>query len=40
MAIGVGNDVATARRAAEERIGRIKADGMFHRTDIGKAAIK
>lgn len=39
MVIGRGRDAAEARRRAEDRIARIEAPGLFHRNDIGKAAL-
>ncbi|MEZ5190846.1 MAG: phosphoribosylamine--glycine ligase [Schumannella sp.] len=38
--VGVGSDLAAARDAAYEAIGRIRLQGSFYRTDIAHAAIE
>ncbi|MBD5370274.1 MAG: phosphoribosylamine--glycine ligase [Bacteroides sp.] len=39
MVVGAGETLAEANAGVLADIGRIKADGLFHRTDIGKAAL-
>ncbi len=40
MVVGRGDTVAAAHGAAERAVGRIGCDNLFHRTDIGKAALR
>ena len=40
MVTGRGDDLAEANQKAREEIKKIKCAGLFHRTDIGKAALR
>lgn len=40
MVVGRGDTVAAAHEAAERAVERIGCDNLFHRTDIGKAALR
>lgn len=40
MIVGEGDDVAEARRNALEDVERVECETLFHRCDIGKAAVK
>ena len=40
MVTGIGDDLAEANQKAREEIKKIKCAGLFHRTDIGKAALR
>lgn len=40
LAFGEGDDLLSAQQAAYENVKKIKSDGLFYRTDIGKKGIK